>query len=179
MANRVDSSSKLPAAFETVGVNPVTVIRAPMPLIPFSQAGVVTSIAPLETRKITLIRELEGSYPEAWALQKKLTGYFQVFGKDRNIYEGELKDGLRDGQGYTFDPYKRLLHAGGYKKDLLDGLGTMYWPHNGGMHYRGEWKEGYLHGNVEYGSFRGPDIWYCKFENGELIAQSDFPFSDK
>jgi hypothetical protein len=177
MANRVDSSSKFPV-WELVGVKPVT-LQASMPLRPPSQAVEVEPSALLSTRKITQICELNGAYDEEWALQKRLTGYFQVHYKDGKIYEGDLKDGLRDGQGNTFE-YDRLLHAGGYKRDLMDGLGTMYWPHNGLMHYRGRWKEGFLHGNVEYGSFAGPKIWYGRFENGELIGKySEVPPSGK
>ncbi|NMC27767.1 MAG: hypothetical protein GYA42_06420 [Syntrophomonadaceae bacterium] len=65
--------------------------------------------------------------------------YGKIIFPDGGLYEGEIKDGLRDGQGtqkwITGDEY-----AGGWKQDLMNGEGTGTWA-NGGK-YVGTWVNG-------------------------------------
>tara|TARA_Y100001960_G_scaffold332640_1_gene433962 strand:- start:414 stop:2057 length:1644 start_codon:yes stop_codon:yes gene_type:complete len=62
---------------------------------------------------------------------------------DYLMYEGEVVDGLYQGQGTEYD------HIGYYKGSFQDGdrsgYGTSY-TENGTVYYKGEWKDGYWHG---------------------------------
>ncbi len=80
----------------------------PIPLKPSSESEREKEFATLMTKKITRIE----TYTEDSALEQKLTGFFKVIYKDKSSYVGELKNGLSDGQGETFDFYGRLLHEG-------------------------------------------------------------------
>jgi antitoxin component YwqK of YwqJK toxin-antitoxin module len=47
---------------------------------------------------------------------------------DGFTYEGEKKDGLRDGEGTLFDRNMLVLYKGNWKNNLQNGHGTSYNP---------------------------------------------------
>ncbi len=56
------------------------------------------------------------------------------------LYEGEVKDGKREGIGQAYDAMKRIAYDGEWKDDLREGFGLAY--ENGVLTYRGEWRRG-------------------------------------
>ena len=66
---------------------------------------------------------------------------------DGRMYVGEFKDGLRDGQG-TYTWANGDHYVGEFKDDNIHGQGTYTWAN--GNHYVGEWKDGTYHGQGTY-----------------------------
>ena len=60
------------------------------------------------------------------------------------LYEGEVKDGKREGKGRAYDAKERLAYDGEWKDDLREGFGLAY--ENGVLVYRGEWRRGFRSG---------------------------------
>ena len=84
---------------------------------------------------------------------------------DGSWYEGEMKDGIRHGQGTYFwksgDKY-----VGEWKNGKRDGKGTMYYA--SGKKYIGEWKKSELHGEgIIY--YKNGVKEKCVFNSGKRI----------
>ncbi len=62
---------------------------------------------------------------------------------DGSRYEGEMKDGKREGEGTWAKP-DGTKYSGQWKGDKPDGLGTFIWPD--GRKFKGYWKSGKRHG---------------------------------
>ncbi len=62
---------------------------------------------------------------------------------DGSRYEGELKDGKREGEGTWAKP-DGTKYSGQWSNDRPDGLGTFVWPD--GRRFKGYWKSGKRHG---------------------------------
>jgi hypothetical protein len=64
-----------------------------------------------------------------------------------NIYEGEWKDGKRNGQGtLTYSDGRKFI--GEFKDGLLNGQGTE--TNSSGYKFEGVWKDGYIWEGVLY-----------------------------
>ena len=62
---------------------------------------------------------------------------------DGSRYEGEMKDGKREGEGTWVRP-DGTKYNGQWSNDKPDGLGTFIWPD--GRKFKGYWKNGKRHG---------------------------------
>jgi hypothetical protein len=60
------------------------------------------------------------------------------------LYEGEVKDGKRQGIGQAYDNENRLEYDGEWNNDLREGFGLAY--ENGVLTYRGAWRRGFRSG---------------------------------
>eukprot|EP00978_Attheya_sp_CCMP212_P013942 scaffold35278_cov54-Attheya_sp.AAC.3 len=75
--------------------------------------------------------------------KSKLHGHCKETFENGNMYEGEMKNGMMDGEGTYTEVYGR--YEGNWKDDKRDGQGTYTWA-NGGC-YEGEFKNNMHHGN--------------------------------
>jgi len=88
-----------------------------------------------------------------------------------NVYEGEWKEGDRDGKG-TLTLNDGSFYEGEWKDNFMQGQGTKTWPN--GQKYEGEWKEGekdgqgthtWSSGNVYEGEWKGGEMWNGTFSD--------------
>lgn len=88
-------------------------------------------------------------------------------------YEGDIKNGLFNGQGtYTLSD-GTWMYKGNYEDGFMSGSGTEYWPKEKRKHYAGS-----LECNYRNGERNGIGTWYfnnhtyqkCKFKNGKQIS---------
>ena len=107
----------------------------------------------------------------------------KVFYKNGNIYEGEIKDGMRNGKGVMI--YKSgNKYVGEWKDDLKEGMGSMYYKKSRHI-YKGEYKNDirdgkciyyFQNGNRYEGDFKdkrnGKGIFY--YNTVGNIYQGDF-----
>jgi len=61
------------------------------------------------------------------------------------LYEGEVKNGMRHGEGQAYDGEGRLVYDGEWINDYYDGFGQAY--ENGVLAYRGTWSLGFRSGS--------------------------------
>ena len=89
-------------------------------------------------------------------------------------YEGEYKDGLRDGQG-TLTFADGRMYVGEFKDGFKHGQGTYTWP--GGDHYVGEFKDDNIHGQ---GTYTWPDgtQYVGEFKDGLMHGQATMTYTD-
>lgn len=65
------------------------------------------------------------------------------------MYEGQRKDGQRDGTGCEYDEEGHLVYEGGWKNGLRHGYGKEWYTDSGTLHYVGHWVEGKKNGYCE------------------------------
>ncbi len=102
---------------------------------------------------------------ESWEENGNTYTGFEVIGQidgegicyyaDGSHYDGEWKDGKREGEGclYITGGGGHCLYKGEFKNDLMDGYGEAYWRQT---IYAGEWKSGIMEG---HGSCYWPSDW--------------------
>ncbi len=86
---------------------------------------------------------------------------------DGSRYEGEVRDGKRQGQGTWIRP-DGVQYTGHWNNDKPDGQGTITWPD--GKKYAGQWSQGKRHGK---GTEILPDGSRIEgeWENGEFVRE--------
>ena len=77
--------------------------------------------------------------------------------------EGQMKDGLREGEWTAYLPDGRVQSHGYFEKGKRTGAATVYWT-NGNLREEGFYKEGHICGHWK---------WYD--EQGFLIREEDYP----
>ena len=82
--------------------------------------------------------------------------YDYVFKRDTLIYEGEYKNGEKNGKGKEYDKYGKLTYEGEYKDGKKHGKGKEY-DHYGTLIYEGEYLKG-KEWNIKANSCYGPDL---------------------
>ena len=99
-------------------------------------------------------------------------GKLYVSSGDR--YEGEMKNGVRDGQGKHFKAGK-LEYSGQFKNGKFDGMGTIYMEN--GATYVGQVKDGQVTGQ---GILRWPSgsKYIGELKNGKQEGQGTFTWED-
>jgi len=95
-----------------------------------------------------------GYYKEKWE------GEESEDNKDSGKYEGEIQNGLPNGQGTSIDTDGRK-YVGSWKNGKWNGKGTTTSP--SGSKYEGNWKDGYLWNGIQYEN----GIIYYKWVNGK------------
>ena len=90
-------------------------------------------------------------------------GFCRVEYENKDVYEGEFKQNLRDGQGtYYFaaevagEPgvvEHTTRYEGGFKNEFFEGFGKYYYETDV---YEGEWKESFKHGQGSFYKRAGP-----------------------
>jgi hypothetical protein len=91
-----------------------------------------------------------------------------------DIYEGEVKNGLRQGNGtYTFADGKKYI--GQFKEDMYFGSGTLIMPD--GSRYVGQFKDDQFNGQ---GTYSWPDNsrYSGQFLNGSFHGKGTYTWSD-
>jgi len=85
---------------------------------------------------------------------------------DGNIYDGEWKDDLKDGQGILYNAEKSIIYKGTWQKDAyFTGKGTL--ENSTGQIYTGDFKEGKYYG-------KGILLYSKKDLNGYLKFEGEF-----
>ncbi|WP_348535438.1 hypothetical protein [Komarekiella delphini-convector] len=115
---------------------------------------------------------IDGSKYHGYLVQnQKLTGKGTLLFKSGNRYDGELKNGQRDGCGrYSFlaETISHQYYIGQYVNDKPEGRGRLRWKN--GNEYRGDFKDGKCEG---YGVFEFANgssksgVW----QKGNLLAE--------
>ena len=82
-----------------------------------------------------------GFYTEKWE------GVVSIDNKDEGKYEGEIKNGIPNGQGTITSP-DGMKYVGGWKNGKINGQGTTTFPD--GRKYVGEWKDGLKWNGKQY-----------------------------
>ncbi|NER33467.1 MAG: hypothetical protein F6J93_05265 [Oscillatoria sp. SIO1A7] len=86
---------------------------------------------------------------------------------DSSRYEGETKDGIREGIG-TYFGVNGDKYTGEWRNDMRHGVGSYTWS-NGDL-YRGEWRNNLKHGRGVFTGYDGLEkrgIW----ENDRLVKE--------
>ena len=69
---------------------------------------------------------------------------------DNSCYEGEWKEGLKDGKGIFISSYGAEMYDGSWKLDKHHGFGILEYS---GIRYEGMWREGKMEGwGIAYSS---------------------------
>ena len=89
-------------------------------------------------------------------------------------YEGEYKDGLRDGQG-TLTYADGRMYVGEFKDGLKHGQGTYTWAN--GDQYVGEFKDDIIYGQGTYTWANGAQ-YVGEFKDGNFHGQGTLTYSD-
>ena len=92
---------------------------------------------------------------------------------DNGTYEGDFKNGYRNGQGTYALKDGTWIYKGSYENGYRNGSGTEYWPKEKRKYYAG-----FLECNYKDGERDGVGTWYyndhtynkCKFRNGKQIS---------
>lgn len=71
----------------------------------------------------------------------KLTGKAKVYLYQSLAYDGELKNGERDGEGVQYYANGQIQYKGSWKEGTYNGKGTLY-DENGEKLYSGKWERG-------------------------------------
>ena len=83
---------------------------------------------------------------------------------NRLIFEGEYKNGLRDGKGvYNYQGGEK--YEGMFAKGLKDGKGVFTW--NNGLKWDGNFKKDNLEGEGTF--FDGKETFKATFKDGNLV----------
>lgn len=69
----------------------------------------------------------------------KLNGKCKTYTVGTLLYDGDMKNGKRNGFGYSYNNAGRLEYEGEYKNDMRDGKGILY-DYEGNIVYDGEWE---------------------------------------
>lgn len=72
---------------------------------------------------------------------KKVTGDFLQYEGSALVFDGQLKKGLRNGEGTSYYTSGQAEYHGNWKNDLYDGKGTLY-DEDGSVIYSGKWEKG-------------------------------------
>ena len=117
------------------------------------------------TNSIKIAFENGDTYAGAFNTAKNcIDGDGNMVFKDGGSYNGDFKDGKREGTG-TFKWENGDVYTGGWKNDLMDGEGTFTYK-NGDV-LDGSFKEGYPDGDLEFTD--SEDTWDTSWKNGKCV----------
>ena len=101
-----------------------------------------------------------------WDDNKKGNFGYLFSGENKLIYEGEYKNGKRNGQGtYYYDSGEKYI--GEWKDGLREGKGIFYW--DDGTYWEGNFTNNEMNGKGNY--FDGEDSFPAEYRNGEFIEE--------
>ena len=101
-----------------------------------------------------------------WDDNKKGNFGYLFSGENKLIYEGEYKNGKRNGQGtYYYDSGEKYI--GEWKDGLREGKGIFYWED--GTYWEGNFTNNEMNGKGNY--FDGEDSFPAEYRNGEFIEE--------
>ena len=103
----------------------------------------------------------QGNKPHGWGRKLYKDGY---------IYEGEWKNGIRNGF-CKFIWVDGNYYQGDFKDSTMHGFGTMTW--NDGVTYEGEWEEGEPHGKGQKWDKNGEKIKRGLWHRGNFLEEID------
>ena len=117
-------------------------------------------------------REVKQTYPDG---KEKTVRYYRKDGEKKDLarevvfypeqqmkYEGEYRDGQRNGHWVYFYPNGKPWSEGTFKNGLSEGKRTV-WYENGNKYYEGYYTAGKVTGK-----------WCFYDENGKLVKEKDF-----
>lgn len=94
-----------------------------------------------------------------------------LFGEHKNnlyiVYEGTFKDNLPNGEGTFENHFGDKIYEGQVLNSKRDGDGISYYP-NGLIHWKGAWKVDKMHGKGTLYGDEGSLIGDCTYINGEF-----------
>lgn len=110
----------------------------------------------------------EGKWQEG-----KANGLITITLHGVEVFKGEMKDDLRNGEGRFIIINKRQVYEGDFKNDTFDGKGCLY-DEEGQIIYQGEWKNGKKHGRgkafYSNGQCQYDGNWKDNLYDGQGIA---------
>ena len=117
------------------------------------------------TNSIRIAFENGDTYVGAFSIAKNcIDGDGNMIFNDGSSYNGDFKDGKREGTG-TFKWKNGDVYTGGWKNDLMDGEGTLTYK-NGDI-LKGTFKDGYPSGELNFTD--KDDTWDTTWENGKCV----------
>ncbi len=101
-----------------------------------SQIGMIMGVMNT-TPNLDYLNILSGTYKNG-----KANGKFHIYGNDSLIYEGDVKNDSRSGQGISyFYRTNQIEYDGEWRNGEYHGTGTLY-KRDGAIDYEGEWANG-------------------------------------
>jgi len=94
---------------------------------------------------------------------------------DGSRYEGEMKDGKREGEGALVRP-DGTKYEGQWQNNVPEGFGTITWPD--GRQFKGYWKKGKRHGEGVEISSDGKEL-EGRWEEGVFKEEKSAPTPDQ
>ena len=94
-----------------------------------------------------------------------------IFNKGGLQWIGYFYDGVKGDQGRLFDRKGNLLYEGDYKNGIRNGNGTFYYPD--GSKYEGEFVNGLREGKGVF-SWNDGTYWDGTFKNNEMDGTGNF-----
>ena len=92
------------------------------------------------------------------------------------VYEGEMKNGERHGQGIEYNEDGEIVYEGQFKNDEYHGQGTYYY--SDGRKYEGEFENDEYNGHgIEYDE-DGEIVYEGQFKNGKFNGQGTYYYSN-
>ena len=87
-----------------------------------------------------------------------------------DVYVGEMKDGMKHGQGRLELAEDGAVYEGAFEHDAACGHGTKEWVD--GIKYVGEWKDGMMHGQGVYttAEYDGANVMEGEFEEDCFVG---------
>lgn len=100
---------------------------------------------------------------------------YGVYTDEKYHYEGNFKDGKRDGQGKNTDAWGNV-YDGNWSNDKYSGFGTFKWK--SGEKYEGNWENGKQEGQATYYKPDGSIEYQGNYHRGDRvdINSPDYPF---
>jgi hypothetical protein len=128
-----------------------------------------------EYNPITVIYQDGSRYEGEWKDGKR-DGEGTYSWADGSKYKGEWKDGKRDGEGtYTYPDGRR--YEGEFKDGKFCGQGELTYPYPDGRRYEGQWKYGKKHGEGTY-SYPDGRRYEGEWENGKKHGEGTYSWVD-
>jgi hypothetical protein len=129
------------------------------------------------------MQDYRGDLAESKANEEALHAFYELRGlkfEACDRYQGQLdRSGNKNGQGTLFrkpegyTALERIVYKGGFKQDLYNGRGSLYWPLSDQIQYVGRFKAGLKHGRgVEFDE-HGKRVYQGTFRDGKREGRGD------
>lgn len=146
-----------------------------------TEVEATTDKAAEESKESTETETTEENGEESWEENGNTYTGFEVMGQidgvgicyyaDGSRYEGDWKDGKREGEGCLYiSEGRHCLYKGEFKNDLMDGYGEAYWAVT---LYEGEWKNGTMEGHGSCYWLAGI-CWEGEWKSGERTEEGNW-----
>ena len=111
---------------------------------------------------------------EGGFIDNKFEGYGKYYYLNDEYYEGQFKNGLRNGKGILYYSNGNIIYEGDFVNDKFEGNGK--YIYGGGEYYNGQWKDNKKNGKGSLYAKNGNIIYVGDFVNDNYEGNGRFYF---